>query len=68
MKGIHDSSHWLTCHHQIGYNRTTYRMACNLLKRVPSGRVKIQVFGNRYWGGSKSYVRYVDAFRVKLRD
>lgn len=47
-----------------------YSMPCRIIKNMGDGRVKIAVYGNRYWkkkADPKSYkerIRYVDDFRV----
>jgi len=64
---LHPSTHWLTCRHQICRNGFDYQMPCDVLKEMPGGRVKVRVYGNRYWGGSRSRIRYVSKYRVKER-
>lgn len=61
------AKHRLRCRHQIGANGFDYQMPCEILKTMPDGRLKIQVFGDRYWKGRRhvSRIRYVHAFRVK---
>jgi hypothetical protein len=41
-------------------------MPCNILKTMPDGRVKVEVFGERNWKGMehKRSVRYVDRSRL----
>ena len=64
---LHPSSHWLQCGHYIGGNGFDYSMPCDVLKDMPGGRVKIRVYGNRYWGGSSARIRYVSKWRVRVR-
>lgn len=57
--------HLLACAHQIGRNRQEYFMKCEIIKEMPGDRLKIKVFGDRFWKGSdKISVRYVSANRV----
>jgi len=68
---VSDASHWLECVHAIGGNRYTYHMRCVPLKTMNDGRLKVLVFGDRYWKNRNSVkrVRYVPAHRVfKMRD
>lgn len=65
-KTYSNSTHLLKCRHQIGRNGFDYRMRCHVLGRTKSGKLKVLVFGNRYW---KNYdhlkrIRYVDGYRV----
>ena len=66
------TSHWLRCAHCIGKGRRfEYDMPCILLKDMPDGkRVKVQVFGDRFWKGTSyvSRIRYVSSDRVRPRD
>ena len=65
---IKDSTHVLSCRHAFnqksGYD---YRMDCIILKKMPNDRLKILVFGDRYWRGydDKKQIRYVDRSRIK---
>jgi len=65
-----DCTHVLSCKHCMGRNCCEYRMDCIPLKEMNGGRVKILVFGDRYWKGNreKKYIRYVGSWRVKKRD
>ena len=57
----------LRCSHCIGRNRKFYYMKCVPLKTMPSGKLKVLVFGDRDWGGEDQKVRYVEAHRVTER-
>ena len=59
-------THLLRCAHQVGRNRTEYQMPCVILKKMPGQRVKIRVFGERFWAGrdARSRIRYVSKSRV----
>ena len=59
------ATHWLHCRHVCNWVRE-YRMPCTVLKEMPDGRLKVVVFGDRFWAGrqDKSRVRYVSAGRV----
>ena len=54
----------LKCAHQIGRNRQEYLMECDVLKRMPNGRLKIRVYGDRFWKRDKQRIRYVESTRV----
>jgi len=62
-----DCTHVLSCTHCIGRNYLTYTMDCIPLKEMNNGRIKIVVFGDRYWKGNleKNRIRYVESWRVK---
>lgn len=55
----------LVCQHVCRW-RKTYTMPCHILKAMPDGRLKVLVFGDRYWKGREHVqrVRYVEASRV----
>lgn len=62
-------STWLRCSHCVGVNCKEYLMKCDVLKAMPDGRVKIKVYGDRYWkpvegGEVKTSIRYVDSYRI----
>lgn len=63
-----NAPHRLRCSHHLGSNVRHYTMPCHILKRTPSGRLKVLVFGEMYWKGREhvSKVRYVEADRVEL--
>lgn len=56
----------LICRHVIGRNATDYLMDCEVIKKMPDGRLKVRVFGERFWRDRKDRVRirYVDSSRV----
>lgn len=45
-------------------------MRCHILKTMDDGRIKILVFGERYWKGKEhiSQIRYVSKWRITKRD
>ena len=59
-------THKLECAHAIGLHRKIYYMDCIPLKTMPDGRIKVKVFGDRYWSGKEhlSRIRYVQSRRV----
>lgn len=61
-----NATHLLRCVHAIGDSRKHYQMRCHVLKAMPDGRLKLMVFGDRYWRntGHLSRVRYVHPSRV----
>ena len=64
--------HYLNCLHQLNRrSEINYQMFCNILKRMSDGRLKIEVFGYRYFFReeflNRRRVRYVDADRVVCR-
>lgn len=62
------ATHLLICQHVIGSNRTEYLMRCHVIKHMPDReRVKVMVFGDRYWKGShhRSRIRYVHRNRLR---
>jgi hypothetical protein len=67
-----DATHALLCRHQICRNGWDYEMACLILGITKSGKYKILVFGDRYWGGNSKRIRYVPEYRLvrfpKLRE
>lgn len=66
-----DATHRLSCRHAIGRHSYDYEMDCIVLKSMGNGKLKILVFGERYWKGGDDIkkIRYVDIFRVgKKRD
>ena len=63
-----DARHRLKCRHaQNSRVGRDYYMDCIIIKEMPGNRVKILVFGDRYWPGndSKKRIRYVDKDRVR---
>jgi hypothetical protein len=66
-----DATHYLECRHAIGIRGFRYWMKCIPMKTMDDGRIKVMVFGSRYWkdGKDKKRVRYVAAERViKIED
>lgn len=55
------ATHYLKCVHAIGRNRYNYYMFCIPLGRCKSGKIKVVVFGDRYWKGRRHIkkIRYV---------
>ncbi len=69
-KTYENATHFLSCRHAIGLHGYDYTMRCHVLKNMPDGyRVKILVFGDRYWKGKEHIrrVRYVDRTRLTKR-
>lgn len=61
-------THLLKCSHAFNSrSRYDYFMKCIILKEMPHDRLKILVFGERYWKFKehKSHIRYIDSNRVK---
>ena len=56
----------LICRHVNGRAITNYTMNCEVMKTMPDGRLKIKVYGERFWRDRKDKIkiRYVDADRV----
>lgn len=56
-----NATHHLHCAHAIGRNRNEYTMRCHVLKEMKDRRLKVLVFGDRYWKGTEhiSKIRYV---------
>ena len=68
MVEIEGATHRLSCSHAFNEkSRYDYCMDCIILKEMPNNRVKILVFGDRYWKyhDDKKRVRYVDKSRVR---
>jgi len=64
---IKDATHKLSCSHAFNEkSRYDYTMNCIILKEMSNNRLKILVFGDRYWKyhDDKKQIRYVDKFRV----
>ena len=59
-------THFLKCRHAVGRSGKSYCMYCIYLKDTTNNRVKIRVFGDRFWPGhyNKSYIRYVLKSRI----
>lgn len=63
-----NATHLLLCTHAIGKNARYYGMPCHILKTMPDGRLKLQVYGERHWiddRKDKKAIRYVTADRVR---
>jgi hypothetical protein len=61
------TTHLLSCSHAFNQrSRYDYFMPCIILKKMPGQRLKIRVFGDRYWNYNhdKNYIRYVSISRV----
>ena len=58
---ITDCNYLLKCVHAIGTSRYNYTMPCVLLGKTKTGKMKVLVFGDRYWksGINKKKIRYV---------
>lgn len=61
-----NATHLLLCRHAVGRNGKDYVMRCHVLKTMPDGRLKLRVYGERYWKDTehKVSVRYVEPWRV----
>lgn len=61
-----NATHLLFCSHAVGKNGKRYYMRCHVLKIMPDGRLKVQVYGDRYWKNTGHVIRtrYVDSGRV----
>lgn len=61
-----NATHLLQCRHSFGRGNTYYKMRCHVLKTMPDGRLKVRVYGNRYWKDTDHIVnvRYVESSRV----
>lgn len=66
LLSFENATHELECRHAIGSHGKTYYMRCHVLKKMPDGRLKLRVYGERYWKDRRDVVRvrYVDAQRV----
>ena len=62
-----DATHYLECRHCIGNSCKIYYMDCVILNEMKDGRLKVLVFGDRYWKDTKHIqkIRYVEAWKVK---
>ena len=56
--------HVLRCRHCIGRNSTYYLMYCDVIKEMPIHRVKIKVYGDRYWHTNNFKYRYVEKHKI----
>lgn len=53
-----EATHKLMCCHCIGRNTKYYHMDCIPVKAMKNGKVKIIVFGDRYWKNKEDIKRY----------
>jgi len=65
-----DATHLLECSQcYCSTSRYDYFMECIILKEMPNNRLKILVFGDRFWDrpgdNEKKRIRYVEKYRVK---
>lgn len=60
-----DGKHYLTCTHNLNsQSYINYLMYCNVIKRMPGGRLKVKVFGYRWTKSDGCRIRYVDKYSV----
>lgn len=61
-----NATHMLQCSHAIGCRVKHFKMRCHILKSMPDGRLKVQVYGERFWKDKDHIVnvRYVQPSRV----
>ena len=58
--------HVLHCCHSLNRrSKIYYIMYCDILKKMPDGRLKIKVYGQRYTSVETDRIRYVPEFRVE---
>lgn len=62
-----DATHYLRCSHCLGLNRFDYQMKCLPLKDMGDGRMKLLVFGERYWINKDHIkrIRYMPKWRIR---
>lgn len=67
---VKEATHVLKCSHTIGSNRMPYTMDCLILKDMGDGRVKLLVFGDRYWINRDftKRIRYMPKSRIRLKE
>ncbi|NBH76365.1 hypothetical protein D3Z29_10885 [Rodentibacter pneumotropicus] len=57
--------YYLKCVHSLNsLSQIDFLMHCNVLKKMPDGRLKIKVFGYRWSHSIGKKIRYVDSFRI----
>lgn len=63
---IKDATHVLWCRHQSGNHFQDYTMPCIVLGETLKRKLKIIVFGERWWKNKehKKRIRYVPKYRV----
>lgn len=59
---VSQATHKLKCRHAVGRNGSNYTMFCIVLRKTKSGRIKIVVFGDRFWRNreNRKRIRYVE--------
>lgn len=68
MNTYENATHLLENRHCIGQSCRTYLLRCHILKTMPDGRLKVQVFGNMWKGNEAVHrTRYVEAHKVGPR-
>ena len=67
---IKDANADLRCSHWTGKGYIYYTMPCIVLGKTKSGKIKVVVFGERFWKGRKNVkrIRYVEPERVKVKE
>ena len=61
-----DGTHYLTCIHTLNsHSHIDFLMYCNILKKMPNGRLKIRMFGYRWSNVKGEKIRYIDSCRVR---
>ena len=63
---VSQATHRLRCRHQVCRNGFNYSMRCIVLGKTKSRKLKIIVFGERYWKHKEHIknIRYVSPIRV----
>ena len=62
-------THKVKCTHVVFGSTHIYYRPCNVLKEMPDGRLKVEVFSLYHLtDGAGSYVRYVEAERVEEQE
>lgn len=56
----------LRCSHNLGGTERPYNMNCDIVRPMADGRLKIKVYGERYWRDryDKVSYRYVEPGRI----
>ena len=61
-----DGTHYLTCIHTLNSrSHIDFLMYCNILKKMPDGRLKVRVFGYRWSNVRGEKIRYINSYRVR---
>jgi hypothetical protein len=65
---VEQSTHNLSCRHQIGRNGFNYTMPCIVLWKR-GAKAKIIVFGERAWANKDhiKHIRYVNRYMIKIK-